>query len=189
MTEHSDNAPKSPEDWRGFLTEYSRLFAESDDEGEAEEELDEEETGQKQRATSPWYGAGPADGQALAAAEKRLETRFPPSLRAFLSVSDGWHGVAGWIDRVLPCAEIDWFRNTGSGVSLIDLYPEDDSYEPDTGAVFRRALLVAEGEDFWLLDPATVDETGEWAAYEFQPKNGDMESYESFADLFEASGD
>ncbi|MEV0698299.1 hypothetical protein AB0I53_10305 [Saccharopolyspora sp. NPDC050389] len=49
------------------------------------------------------------------------------------------------------------------------------------------SLDVAEGEDFWLLDPAEASPEGEWAAYLFEPKYGELAKFASFAELFHAS--
>lgn len=130
-----------------------------------------------------WLGTEPADEPTLVAAEQRLGIRFPPSLRAFLSVTNGWHGVGGWIEQVSGCEGIDWLRNTDTGDYLIGIYDDDD----EMVALFRRTLAVAAGEDLWLLDPTETGPDGEWTAYEFAPKYGDYSEYASFADLFHES--
>ena len=53
-------------------------------------------------------------------------------------------------------------------------------------AVFERTLVIASGEDYWLLDPALVTD-GEWAAHEFAPKYGDLEGFASFSALMDGS--
>jgi hypothetical protein len=177
------NPPVTAEDWRGYLVEYGGIYIRTANEYVrprlTAEEID-----------SNWLGAEPAAEQTIAATEQRLGLRFPPSLRTFLAVTDGWRGVGGWVRRVCPCAGIDWLRNTGMGGDLIRTYAqvEEEEGEPnELLALFRRALAVADGEDFWLLDPARTHPDGEWAAYAFAPKYGEAEEYPSFAELFHAS--
>ncbi|MCP2205453.1 SMI1/KNR4 family protein [Lentzea flava] len=178
------HAPRTADEWRGYLVEYGGVYVRT-----ANEYVHPRLT--TEQIESHWLGSEPADEQTVAATEHRLGIRFPPSLRAFLSVTDGWQGVGGWIDEVSPCAEIDWLRNTGIGEDLIDLYTEaeQEDNEPDELlALFRRALLITSGdEDLWLLDPATIHPDGEWTAYEFAPKYGEAEEHPSFAEMFHAS--
>ncbi|KIF70899.1 hypothetical protein HY68_23530 [Streptomyces sp. AcH 505] len=180
-----EDAPRTVEEWRGYLAEYGKEYVEANEDEEYSSLTAEQ-------IESHWLGAEPAGEQTIAAQEQRLGIQFPPSLRAFLTVTDGWQGVGGWIDRISPCAEIDWMRNTGPGDSFIHLYAEGEDPEDDTislADLFRRALLVAAGEDLWLLDPTETQPDGEWTAYEFTPKYGTVEEYPSFAELFHESKD
>jgi hypothetical protein len=176
-------APRTAEDWRGYLVEYGEVYVRTANEyvrpSLAAEQLE-----------SHWLGAQPVDVQTMAATEQRLGIRLPPSLRAFLTVTDGWQGVGGWIDAVSPCAEIDWLRDTGRGEDLIGVYTEVEQEEGEPNellALFRRVLVITSGEDLWLLDPTAIHPDGEWTAYEFAPKYGEAEKYPSFAELFHAS--
>ncbi|MBM9508669.1 SMI1/KNR4 family protein [Actinacidiphila acididurans] len=180
-----EDPPRTAEDWRGYLAEYGRLYVATANEYQYENLTAEQ-------IESGWLGAGPAGEQTIAAAEQRLGIRFPPSLRAFLSVTDGWQGLGAWVAGVSPCAGIDWMRNIEDGMDLINLYAAanegDDGGPEELLTLFRRALLIAGGEeDFWLLDPAQPGPDGEWTAYEFQPKYGEADEYPSFAELFHAS--
>ncbi|MGW7572945.1 hypothetical protein [Streptomyces sp. NPDC054765] len=88
-----------------------------------------------------------------------------------------------WVDLVLSCADISWLRDSDWGRSFIDLYGQGDDpgeYVP----VFQRTLKVTNGEDFWFLDPTESSPEGEWAAYLFQPKYGQLEKFSSFAELW-----
>ncbi|MER6014514.1 SMI1/KNR4 family protein [Streptomyces bluensis] len=177
------DAPRTAADWRGYLVEYGGMYVRT-----ANEYVRPRLTAEQ--IESHWLGAEPADEQTIGATEQRLGIRFPPSLRAFLTVTDGWHGVGGWVHEVSPCAEIDWLRNTCTGTDLIEVYAEVEVEEGELNellALFRRALAVADGEDLWLLDPTKTHPDGEWAAYVFAPKYGEAEEYPSFAELFHAS--
>jgi hypothetical protein len=172
------SAPRTAEDWAGYLVEYGATYVRT-----ANEYVRPRLTAEQ--VETHWLGAGPASEEALAATEERLGTRLPPGLRTFLAATDGWCGVGGWISEVHGCAEIDWLRDTDIGEDLIELYAEEEVEE--LCALFRRALLVAYGEDLWLLDPASRGPDGEWAAHEFAPKYGEGEEYASFTELFEKS--
>ena len=175
--------PRTAEDWRGYLVEYSRIYVRTVNEY-ARRRLTAEQL------ESHWLGTEPADEPTIAATEQRLGVRLPPSLRTFLTVTDGWQGVGGWAEGVSACAEIDWLRNMDTG--LIEIYTEvqEDEGEPNgLLALFQRALVIADGEDLWLLDPTETDPDGEWAAYEFAPKYGEADKHSSFAELFHASRD
>ncbi|MDQ1041137.1 hypothetical protein QFZ75_007553 [Streptomyces sp. V3I8] len=177
------NVPRTAEDWSGYLVEYGGVYVRT-----ANEYMRPRLTAEQ--IESHWLGAEPADGQTIAATEQRLGVRFPPSLRAFLTVTDGWYGVGGWVHEVSPCAEIDWLRNTSMGTDLIEVYAEVEEEEGEPNellALFRRALAIASGEDLWLLDPARTHPHGEWTAYVFAPKYGEADVYPSFAELFHAS--
>ncbi|HLS33152.1 MAG TPA: SMI1/KNR4 family protein, partial [Brevibacterium sp.] len=131
-----------------------------------------------------WLGRAPAAEESVAAAERRLGVQFPPSLRGFLLSSDGWLRTGDWVDRVYSCAELDWMRNTGTGVNLLEVYRGSDE---ELEQLFERVLEVASGEDVWLLDPTDVAPDGEWRAYLFEPKYGDLEEFTGFVALFERS--
>ncbi len=73
---------------------------------------------------------------------------LPPSLRAFLLVSNGWWRVAGWIDSLHPCADIEWFTDR-FGEEWLD---EDSDGSDD---VFRYGLVIAQGETSFCWTPAT----------------------------------
>jgi hypothetical protein len=183
MTEISGGrVPRTAEDWRGYLVEYGGVYVRT-----ANEYVRPRLTAEQ--IQSHWLGAEPADEQTIADTEQRLGIRFPPSLRAFLTVTNGWYGVGGWIDQVSPCAEINWLRNTDMGTDLIEVYAEEEEEgEPsELLALFRRALVIAGGEDLWLLDPTETHPDGEWTAHQFEPKYGESSEYPSFAELFHAS--
>ncbi|GAA3528358.1 hypothetical protein GCM10022222_09240 [Amycolatopsis ultiminotia] len=182
----SSAPPKTAREWRDYLREYSELCVRSDDEpghggGTAE-----------QRAAG-WLGCEPATEAAVAAAEHRLAVRFPTSYRGFLLASNGWTGVGGWIEELYSCARLAWFRDTAEGGISIDVAgdffgewgapPEDDSARNPV-TIFERSLLVAGGQDYWLLDPAEPAADGEWIAWRYEPDQGEVSQFANFAELF-----
>lgn len=170
----SGPALTTPDAWHTYLAEYGRLYIDNLDDDSFEQLDDQQETG--------WFGRQPADERAVAAVEERLGHSLPPSLRAFLLTTDGWTAVKGWVDEIFGCADLRWFRDEHRGAYLISLY-EDDPDGEDMAKLFARSLLIAAGEDVWLLDPAEVDADGEWAAAEYQPKYGDLNLYPRFSAL------
>jgi hypothetical protein len=172
----------TPQEWDSYLREYSAAYLQTANEYERAR-LDP-----KQAATR-WMGRMPAAESAVVAAEQRLGTQFPPSFRSFLLTTDGWDGVGGWIDLVYPCEDIAWMRDTEGGRDLIGVYAGDlgEEGEHEYVTLFRRSLEVASGEDFWLLDPEKAGPGGEWAAYQFEPKAGELKRFASFAELFHDS--
>src|SRR4051794_3657557 len=92
----------SPEDWRSFLSHYSRDLIGCPDIAEdlPPEVLD-----------SAWLAYPPASEAEITAAEARLGGRLPPSLRAFYSVTDGWRTTGFFIWNVLPVQGLGWLRD------------------------------------------------------------------------------
>ncbi|MDT7781693.1 MAG: hypothetical protein QOF58_112 [Pseudonocardiales bacterium] len=173
------------DDWHEYLVEYGREYVRTAN-------VYQREFMKPEHAANGWFGARPADERTIAATEQRLGTRLPPSLRSFLAVTDGWEGmVAFFVDELLPCARIDWLRDCERGADLIEIYGEelDEDDEPDELLeLFRRSLLIADGEDIWLLDPARTGPDGEWAGMHFAPGEGDYpEAHSSFAGLLHVS--
>jgi hypothetical protein len=164
----NDAVPATPQEWRDYLREYRELGV----------RVGEFDAGRGEDRE-------PATEEAVAAAERRLGVRFPPSYRSFLLTTDGWDDAGCWIGLVYSCDEVVWLRDDdeGWGREFIDLYGEDDGNE-EYVAVFQRTLKVTNGEDFWFLDPTDGDADGEWAAYRFEPKYGDLERFASFAHLW-----
>ncbi|WP_280458824.1 SMI1/KNR4 family protein [Nocardia carnea] len=186
----ADREPElsTPQQWRDFLRDHGALFLRTANEYQRPY-LDPEQV------ATGWMGRAAATENSIAAAERRLGVRFPPTYRSFLLASDGWDGVGGWVSVVWPCAEIYWLRDSESGQDLIEVYTEVEQEtlekqgvaEPDEeklSLLFGRALAVAEGEDFWLFDPTETGPNGEWPAYLFTPKYGELEQFGSFSALF-----
>ncbi|MET8603652.1 SMI1/KNR4 family protein [Streptomyces rubiginosohelvolus] len=179
-------APTTPEEWRVFLERYGELYVKvRADERELVDLLDEEQLDalDQDERVEAWLGEAPAREEALAAAEERLGVRFPPGLRGFFLVSDGWTRLDGWVDGVHPCDRVVWMRDSEAGGRVTEIYASISGNE-EVVELFRRSVEIARGEDYWLLDPTDVGPDGEWAAYEFTPKYGDTTKYPSFSALF-----
>ncbi|MFI1397939.1 SMI1/KNR4 family protein [Streptomyces sp. NPDC020681] len=170
----------TPQEWRSYPRGYGELYLRTANEYQRA-------SLEREREVTRWMGEDPAAEAAVSAAEYRLGVQFPRSFHTFLLTSDGWSGVGGWVDLVYPCERVSWMRDNDGGGDLIDLYGEDSDQDNDYVQLFRRSLEVASGEDIWLLDPTDTGPNGEWAAYLFEPKYGELEEFASFAELFHAS--
>ncbi|EGJ73797.1 hypothetical protein STTU_1008 [Streptomyces sp. Tu6071] len=188
-TEAEDNEVAvltTPQEWRGFLEQYSLLYAKvRADEEELGDLLDEDqiEALEEGGRVDLWLGGAAAREEALDVAEDRLGVTFPPSLRGFFLASDGWTRLEDNVDAVHPCGRLGWMRDSEAGSRVIETYASITGNEDDV-ELFRRSLQIARGEDFWLLDPTEAGPDGEWAAYEFAPKYGDTTKHPSFYALF-----
>ncbi|UMP06926.1 SMI1/KNR4 family protein [Amycolatopsis sp. EV170708-02-1] len=156
--------PGTPDDWRAYLAEYRDwILSFADDSNLA------------QLRNDGRAGYEPADVQLIEETEERLGVPLPPSLRAFLLTSNGWGRVAGWIESLHSCAGIEWFTDVHDG--WVD---EDD----ESDDVFKYGLIVAEGEDLFLLDTSDVLDNGEYRAYLLAVKYGTLsEPCDSFSEL------
>ena len=167
-TPHSGALPVTAEQWRLFLVEYNDWYL-----SEAPAHVRNYLTEEQQRTR--WLGREPAGEQQIAATEERLGVRLPPSLRGFLLASNGWGPVSVWTDALCSCEEIDWFHNTHE--AFIDGYREGaDDFDEEIGEdnIFLNALSLARGQDTILLDTRRVSAEGEYEAYLFAVKYGDL---------------
>src|SRR5262245_21740975 len=87
-------------DWMPFLKRLSADVIDS----KAREELPDE------AVRSGWLGFPGANEEEIAELEARLGTRLPPSYRSFLAVTNGWHHVGGFIERLWSTDKVAWFR-------------------------------------------------------------------------------
>lgn len=167
--------------WHTFLCRWQEEWAPRADH---EEEDGEENVGSPRRG-----GASEAE---IAAAEKHLGPRLPPSYRQFLAVSDGWHvdQTAG-VYQLGGVADIDW---SGDPYDLTALYTEnldDDPRAEDVqlAGMWERSLPLETDSDMTLalLDPGDRDEDGEWALYIYKGWSGEFpDRYPSFRAYMEA---
>ncbi|MEV8321250.1 SMI1/KNR4 family protein [Streptomyces sp. NPDC059900] len=149
----------------------------------------EEEDGEGNALTPANPGASEAE---IAAAEKRLGLRLPPSYRQFLAVSDGWHvdQTAG-VYQLGGVADIDWSRDP---YDLTALYTENLDEDPSEKEVllagmWARSLRLETDSDMTLalLDPGDRDDDGEWALYIYKGWSGEFpDRYPSFRAYMEA---
>ncbi|MFF4490600.1 SMI1/KNR4 family protein [Streptomyces sp. NPDC001544] len=133
-----------------------------------------------------------ADEAAIAAAEKRLGRRLPPSYREFLAVSDGWHldRTAG-VYQLGGAADIDWFRDPHDMTPLYEENLDDHPSEEDVllAGMWQRALRLETDSDmsYALLDPGDRDQDGEWALYVYKGWSGELpDRYPSFRAYMQA---
>lgn len=162
--------PSTAEQWQVYLAEYSADFLRVADVDRLHRLGDE-------RLASGWLGFAGAGPDALAAVEERLGMTLPAGYRAFLEASDGWLEMGPFVWTMRTTADVGWLRDIEP--ELCDAGDEDDE-------LMARALLVSADADacYWLLDPADVNDNGEWAAYvwaSWYPGLGDR--FDSFADL------
>lgn len=162
-------------DWRGLLTQLSSDLLASD---EFRDEVPPEVV------AAGWLGYPGATEEQIAAAEARLGTRFPPSYREFLAVTNGWRITGPFIDRLWSTDDIEWFRVRHQG-DWIDPWIEGQggpSTVPDAEyfvygdeqnetalrtAYLSTALEISDiGDDaVYLLNPQIVTPEGEWEAW------------------------
>lgn len=167
--DHDDGVPPAPcpgtrEEWHAYLVEYRDWILGCTDDRNL-----------SQSRNDGCAGYQPADEQLIKATEERLGVALPPSLRAFLRTSNGWGRVAGWIDSLYSCADIEWFTDAYDG--WVD---EDD----ESDDVFRYGLIIAADEDVFLLDTSDVLNSGEYRAYLLAVKYGTLsDPCDSFSEL------
>lgn len=155
------------------------------------------------RATG-WLGYPPATPAQLAAAEARLGHTLPPSYRAFLVVSNGWHMVGiPTVTRLLPVEQTEWMARQHPEwieewlAGYRAAYAWSGEIDPvellDENGLplehLRETLAVSDGEDeIFLLNPQVVSAAGEWEAWVFDVEAG-ISRYPSFWALMEAEYD
>ena len=149
-------------------------------------------------------GIGPGQ-EAVEAAEKRLETTFPPSFRAWLA-NEGMHGLEGFGadgNKLLPAAEVVWLRDSPECLGFLDLWADEDE-EQDSIAIdehltygenqdsarFRQqvipgSLLISDvREGFFFLCPG-VRHGDEWEAWHFAEWYPGAARWRSFEDMLD----
>ncbi|HET8659968.1 MAG TPA: SMI1/KNR4 family protein [Micromonosporaceae bacterium] len=143
-------------------------------------------------ARGGWLGFDPASEAAVEAAEHRLGSRLPPSLREFLLVTDGWKNAGNFVHQLAGTAELAWLRDTEEA-HWIKAYAGLAGEDPDGGdepgyPVLKRSLRLSTSADsaVVVLDPGDVGPDGEWAAYFLASWTGTgPERHGSFADLMQ----
>jgi hypothetical protein len=178
-----NSLPVTPPQWRRYLAEFSHsFFAKAT--GNDLWGLDDKQVAAR------WLGYDPATEEDLRAAEERVGVGLPPSLRGFLLTTNGWGRPADWVERMCPCLDIQWFRDTPAGTSFIDEASSELPKGPDNERFLKtlgRVLTVADGADAWLLDTEEASADGEYPAYNLTLKYGVfLGRYESFSALFAA---
>lgn len=87
------------EEWRPFLKRWSEEWISAHD-PDRDGSLDPDVV------RGGWLGFAPAASADVAALERRLALTLPPSLRAFLEVTDGWRDAGLFIYRLGGTSEI-----------------------------------------------------------------------------------
>ncbi|MCX4546229.1 SMI1/KNR4 family protein [Streptomyces sp. NBC_01565] len=150
-------------DWRPFLLRWSGEWADCLPGGEAHSEDDEA----ARRAR--WLGGPPAAEERIAAMERRLGLRMPPSYREFLEVSDGWRHAGGFVWLLAGTADARWHEDASGLADVFEEYLDEDAgpEERREADIWRRGLQLDVESDatYVLMDPEDVDEDGEWAVY------------------------
>ncbi|MER5551532.1 SMI1/KNR4 family protein [Streptomyces sp. NPDC002793] len=171
--------------WRTFLGRWQEEWVPREDDGYEDTDADNGET-----HFSP--GGPGADEAAIAAAERRLGRRLPPSYREFLAVSDGWHvdQMAG-VYQLGGVADIGWFQDPYDMTRLYEGNLDDNPRQEDTllAGMWQRALQLETDSDMShaLLDPGDTDQDGEWALYVHKGWGGEHPvRYPSFRAYMEA---
>ncbi|MFD8167394.1 SMI1/KNR4 family protein [Streptomyces cellulosae] len=184
LTENT--APKNADfDWRTFLLRWSGEWADALPDDEVRDADDEA------ARQSRWLGLPPASEERIAAMEKRLGRRMPPSYRSFLQVTDGWRHAGGFVWLLAGTADARWHDNESGLADVFEEYLEEDA-EPEErreAGVWRRGLQLDVESDatYVLLDPEDVDEDGEWAVYTWAGWRADApERHRSFRAFMEA---
>jgi hypothetical protein len=181
----------SPDEWKVFLDRLSRdVLADDDTAADLPPDV----------VASGWLGFAPATEHDIAEAESRLGGRFPPSLRSFYAVTNGWRVVGCFIWNILSVQELGWLQECEPHLyelaEMAESTPgpfKDDpgearlnQYRHEQGTRVKRSLVVnSEGDDStWLLDPETRTADGEWAGGRWSGWNPAMSWYAaSFSEL------
>ena len=173
----SATSPVTVEEWRAFLTEYSRETLASKD-----QEVDRAQPGggvitvprfSPEVLKSGWLGSEPCSEADISAVEARLGRSLPPSFRNFYLTSNGWSEAGQFGEDVWRIQEIEWLRD-GDSSDLIEAW--DGALDDDGIEVLRVGLLIAYADggagDYWLLTPPEAGEESEWTAYQWAAGSG-----------------
>ncbi|MFT2019260.1 SMI1/KNR4 family protein [Streptomyces sp. 796.1] len=190
-------------EWRPFLERWSAdrmavaAHEDLDEElgGDVDGDLDGdlydglgEGTGEEseERSRTGWLGFEPAGGARIAALERRLGLRLPPSYRSFLAVTDGWLHATRSVHRLAAADEVAPHGDPSGLREVYEAELTEDSAPQEVllAGMWERSLQLAadaDGVDV-LLDPGDVAADGEWAVYVHKALlGGDVERYASFA--------
>jgi hypothetical protein len=178
-------------DWETLLQDWSIALLESND-------LEEEPP--QDVIETQWMGYKGASEEQIAHAETRLGTKFPPSYREFLKVTNGWRQITSFINKLWSVEEIDWFKVRNQGwidAWMTDLLPVPDKEyfvygEDQSELAVRReylqtALEISDMGDsaIYLLNPQVVTPDGEWEAWFFANWLPGATRYRSFWEMMQ----
>lgn len=123
----------------------------------------------------------PASEESIKALEAKLDANLPPSYRIFLRLHDGWRMAGAAIDLLSVGDMI-----AGPRAERIRRWQEAEGEAGDD--VAANGLVIAEGAVVptkLILDPSTVDASGEWLLV--RNHKGPEETYDSFVAWLEDS--
>lgn len=181
-------------DWHSFLPHWSATVLRS---AELAVSLPQEVV------TSKWLGYSGATEDEILQAEARLGVSLPPSYRTFLTVSNGWRSVGGFLHNLWPCEKVEWFSKQHQ--PWIDVYVKgsadlppvtDEEYfvygEDQIEGLFRPEYLQTaleisnrENDGIFLLNPHIVTPEGEWEAWFFANWLRGAERYRPFQQMMQ----
>lgn len=188
----SATSPLTVEEWRAFLTEYSREVLASED-----QEVDRAQPGggvitvprfTREVLESGWLGSEPCSEADIRAVEARLGRSLPPSFRNFYLVSNGWSDAGRYGEDVWRIQDVEWLRDHAFS-DLIEAW--EGALDDDGIEVLRVGLLIAYADggagDYWLLTPSASGDETEWTAYQWAAGSGEEpEPFASFGALMAA---
>ena len=158
------------DEWREFLGELSRIILALD--VPKNDDVNRPHFSDEVRATGYIGCAGAAESQ-IAAAEARLDCVFPPSYRAFLSVSNGWPAIWHSVEpgRLWECGQIQWGNaqeplRTDIIETECEYLRKDKTSNPDFPAAVNPLSISDNGDacELWLLSEVAGEE-GEWECW------------------------
>ncbi|GAA2248521.1 SMI1/KNR4 family protein [Streptomyces amakusaensis] len=164
MTSTDKTAPESPFDWREFLTLWSGEWADA-------QAPDEEDEAQSELIAARWLGCPGASDADIAALEQRIGYRLPPSLGAFLRISDGWRPADHPVYRLAGTRDIHPHEDEWDLAEVFGEHLDEDASPQrllEAGMWQRAFGLHAETDmTLVLIDPLDRGAEGEWAVYEY----------------------
>jgi len=129
-----------------------------------------------------WLGFPGCSDEQIAAAEKRLGVSFPPSLRQFYAITNGWRDLNSFVYSILPIEKIGYLDVVAPGVaeivnSLATMEENDpDYFEKEITRVLRSIVLSTEGDaSTTLIDPQSDVGSGEWEVGRWASWHPEME--------------
>lgn len=166
----ADPAQTDPEAWRVLLQELSDLAIAD---GRIRRRLTPDQVEKK------WLGCPPATEEQITAAERRLGIALPPSYRAFLKVSNGWHFPNIFVERIAGSEQIDYTRTADP--QLIETWA---NIEGDPSLPLDKTLLLSmpardEQAASLMLNPAATM-SHEMEAWFFSTWNPGADAQPSF---------
>lgn len=124
-------------------------------------------------------GASESD---LTALEEHLGTRLPPSYREFLKASNGFDTPNYHVQSFFGTEEIEWF--SVANYKWADMYGGPDSgMEELVGDLFGMLQISFSQEAVILLNPAAINEDGDWQAVLFASWVPGVERFESLQEF------